>query len=483
MTVPHDIHALRVAPLRTMERLLLLEHTRLDTRFRAIDLDRLRYALALARMERITAEHRTLDLFEEIAPFRHWLIEQLEHHVDAAGERPIDWAGLARAIPEVMRRVGDVRTHLLERHVGELSETRFEHEIRHRQLVLVLGGGGGAGYPHLGVFAILSELGLVPKMIVGSSMGAMLGLFRASMRHYDPLAVAVALPRPSEAGRLFSPYSGVSRFGFPGTFELNLRAVATDIFRNMLAKDLPTLAELPIPLRPVVTGLRTGVGVALGEVESEITRSRTLLTPLALRRRSWLLLSTIRRMVQNPRMLSKITFGHDEEVRDYDAVDAVGFSCAVPGILHYDIHDPTHPSMRTTQRLMESRQLFRLTDGGVVSNVASETAWQCVQAGEIQSRNAFILSFDAFAPGANANALYFPVQRLIREQVLSERVYADYHHTYRSPLAAVQVLANLDDIQSCIAKVRKELDPLRTYLARSLQPLPRWSHLQDTHSP
>ena len=287
MTVPHDIHALRVAPLRTMERLLLLEHTRLDTRFRAIDLDRLRYALALARMERITAEHRTLDLFEEIAPFRHWLIEQLEHHVDAAGERPIDWAGLARAIPEVMRRVGDVRTHLLERHVGELSETRFEHEIRHRQLVLVLGGGGGAGYPHLGVFAILSELGLVPKMIVGSSMGAMLGLFRASMRHYDPLAVAVALPRPSEAGRLFSPYSGVSRFGFPGTFELNLRAVATDIFRNMLAKDLPTLAELPIPLRPVVTGLRTGVGVALGEVESEITRSRTLLTPLALRRRSW----------------------------------------------------------------------------------------------------------------------------------------------------------------------------------------------------
>ena len=339
MTVPHDIHALRVAPLRTMERLLMLEHTKLDTRFRAIDLDRLRYALALARMERIKAEHRTLDLFEDIAPFRHWLIEQLEHHVDAAGERPIDWAGLARAIPEVMRRVGDVRSHLLERHVGELSETRFEHEIRHRQLVLVLGGGGGAGYPHLGVFAILSELGLVPKMIVGSSMGAMLGLFRASMRHYDPLAVAVALPRPSEAGRLFSPYSGVSRFGFPGTFELNLRAVATDIFRNMLAKDLPTLAELPIPLRPVVTGLRTGVGVALGEVESEITRSRTLLTPLALRRRSWLLLSTIRRMVQNPRMLSKIAFGHDEEVRDYDAVDAVGFSCAVPGILHYDIHD------------------------------------------------------------------------------------------------------------------------------------------------
>jgi hypothetical protein len=47
----------------------------------------------------------------------------------------------------------------------------------------------------------------------------------------------------------------------------------------------------------------------------------------------------------------------------------------------------------------------------------------------------------------------------------------------------VQVLANLDDIQSCIAKVRKELDPLRTYLARSLQPLPRWSHLQETHSP
>ena len=483
MTVPHDIHAMRVAPLRTMERLLMLEHTRIDSRFRLHDLDRLRYALALARLERITADHRTLDLFEEIAPFRHWLIEQLEHHVDTAGERPTDWAGLARALPEVMRRARDVRARLLERHSSDLSDERLEQELRHRQLVLVLGGGGGAGYPHLGVFALLSELGLVPRMIVGSSMGAMLGLFRASMRHYDPLAVAVALPRPSEAGRLFAPYSGVSRFGFPGTFELNMRTVAADIFRNMLAKDLPTLADLPIPLRPVVTGLRTGVGVALGEVESEISKSRTLLTPLALRRRSWLLLSTIRRMVQNPRMLSKIAFGHDEEVRNYDAVDAVGFSCAVPGILHYDIHDASHPSMRTTQRLMESRQLFRLTDGGVVSNVPSETAWQCVQAGELSTRNAFILSFDAFAPGANANAVYFPVQRLIREQVLSERVYSDYHHTYRSPLPAVQVLSNLDDIQSCIAKVRKELDPLRTYLARSLQPLPRWSSLQDSTGP
>ena len=87
MTVPHDIHALRVAPLRTIERILMLEHTRLDTRFRALDLDRLRYALSLARMERITGEHRTLDLFEEIAPFRHWLIEQLEHHVDPAGQQ------------------------------------------------------------------------------------------------------------------------------------------------------------------------------------------------------------------------------------------------------------------------------------------------------------------------------------------------------------------------------------------------------------
>jgi hypothetical protein len=481
MTTPSDPHSLRVAPLRALERRLLLEHVEQSERMRAVDVERVRYAMALARLDQLRVEGRDVDLFDAVSPFRHWLIEQLELFVDARGRRPIDWGGLANLTPTIVKRADESRRHLLERHVQDFDEERLESEVRHRRLVLVLGGGGGSGYSHLGTFSVLSELGIVPSMIVGSSMGAMLGLFRASMRHFDPLAITVALPRPSEYTKVFSPYRGHSRFGFPGTFELNIQAIARDVFRNMLSREVPLLSELPIPLRPVVTGLRTGVGVALSEVESEIDRARAEITPFAFRRRGLLLLSTVRTMAENPRFLSRIVCGSDPEVRDFDAVDAAGFSCAVPGILHYDVFERDSPSARALKQVMENRQLFRLTDGGIVGNVPSSAAWRCVQAGEITSRNAFILSFDAFAPLVNANAAFIPVQKVIHGQVLEERAYSDYHHTYRTPPPPTRLLLGIDEVERTVARVRRELQPVRAYLAASLRPLPRWAHLREAH--
>jgi hypothetical protein len=130
---------------------------------------------------------------------------------------------------------------------------------------------------------------------------------------------------------------------------------------------------------------------------------------------------------------------------------------------------------------MENRQLFRLTDGGIVGNVPSSAAWRCVQAGEITSRNAFILSFDAFAPLVNANAAFIPVQKVIHGQVLEERAYSDYHHTYRTPPPPTRLLLGIDEVERTVARVRRELQPVRAYLAASLRPLPRWAHLREAH--
>lgn len=48
------------------------------------------------------------------------------------------------------------------------------------RLAIVLGSGGPRGYAHLGVLRVLEEAGISPDLVVGSSVGALLGVFWAS---------------------------------------------------------------------------------------------------------------------------------------------------------------------------------------------------------------------------------------------------------------------------------------------------------------
>lgn len=44
------------------------------------------------------------------------------------------------------------------------------------KIALVLGAGGNKGFAHIGVLKALNEIGFVPDMVVGSSMGAIIGM-------------------------------------------------------------------------------------------------------------------------------------------------------------------------------------------------------------------------------------------------------------------------------------------------------------------
>ena len=65
---------------------------------------------------------------------------------------------------------------------------------------LVLGGGGVRGLAHLGAFRVLSEAGLRPSGIVGTSIGALVGACLAAGKSIDELeAEALALTREQVA--------------------------------------------------------------------------------------------------------------------------------------------------------------------------------------------------------------------------------------------------------------------------------------------
>ena len=94
------------------------------------------------------------------------------------------------------------------------------------RMAWVLSSGGPRGFVHVGVLRALEELGLAPDLIVGASVGAIVGGLRAAGRNaieiealalsLNALSVAFAVQRP-KAGRYFyrAEMGCTSRFGLP----------------------------------------------------------------------------------------------------------------------------------------------------------------------------------------------------------------------------------------------------------------------------
>ena len=250
---------------------------------------------------------------------------------------------------------------------------------------------------------------------------------------------------------------------------MNLVPMATKTVRTLLKRDLPTFRDLPIALEIVSTGI--GSGLDLESLDREMQQAGSSgFTPWGLRSKVRIFLKIVRKLANNPQFLRKVVFGADG-TEDMRVIDAVGFSCAVPGILHYDIFDNHRATSEVLDRLMGERSLLRLTDGGIVSNVPARVAWHSVQAGRLDHRNVMIYALDAFAPIANRNAMFIPVQRLARTNVLLNRPYADQLRTLKTVPSPINLAPSFKHLKRLIAKVHDELRVDAGYLRQSMAPI------------
>ncbi|MFW6053203.1 MAG: patatin-like phospholipase family protein, partial [Persicimonas sp.] len=422
-------HFVRIRELKACERRflkLVVEHPGVvHPRHEAL----FRYALALAQLDLFrTPQGHDVSLGEDVDALRRWMIEAIVPLVPADGEPEV--STLREIAPVLALRVERTRSQLLERHINDFGPEHLDKELRNKRLVLVLGGGGGAGLVHLGTFALFKELGITPEFIVGSSMGSVMGLLRALDRSYDPVSTALSLPKSLSYNEIFRPFTGFSRFGFPGAFHMNLLRVGRQIFQELLGQPIVPFSELAIPMEVVTTGIRRGYEVDDAEYQQADAPEPESLSPLDVTRKLRLFFKAVRQLSRNPRFLTQVVFGRDDLTQGFPVIEAVGFSCAVPGLLHYDIFHDDPQTIDPLEDVFDRDNLLRLCDGGVINNVPSQVAWESVQAGKIGTRNVHIAAFDAFAPVTRGrNLIWIPIQQIARPAVLANRPYSDFHKT------------------------------------------------------
>ncbi len=145
---------------------------------------------------------------------------------------------------------------------------------------LVLSGGGAKGFAHIGVFKVLDSLGIVPDMIVGSSIGAIMGAMYASgytgseidsiaralpisdvIRAYSPEAPGVIGRLPALAVWERDGSGWALQTGSVREAEVNALMSALMLRGNLLARG--DFDRLPIPLRVIATRLSTRSPVVL----------------------------------------------------------------------------------------------------------------------------------------------------------------------------------------------------------------------------
>lgn len=164
------------------------------------------------------------------------------------------------------------------------------------KIALVLPGGGAKGYAHVGVIKILDSLGIAPDLIVGTSMGSIMGAVYASGYSGDELQAltkrfnigpyigryhprpprAFAITGATGAGALQSQLPGapsptvlLKKTGDGVAFEtsfadegaVNLLLTSMMLRGNMIARG--NFDSLPTPFRAVGTDMRSGARVVI----------------------------------------------------------------------------------------------------------------------------------------------------------------------------------------------------------------------------
>ena len=438
----------------------------LDAREEAV----LRTALSLARLYKV--QHGGLDVGVGalLTPFR----EEVERRLGPVlrGPRTPTRDRLVPHVRDLHEHAARARDGVAKRLRDRVPLEALDREVRHKSLVLVAGGGGGTAFVYLGVMSLLDEHGLEPKLLAGASMGAILAIMRARVARFDATET-INIVRGLSFRKLFRFISTESRYGVPAALRLFLRAGLGRFFGAGPGGSGLRLKDLPVPTLVSVGGIRRGMLPRPLEYYERLlgTSPLALLNPASVARRIQAAMGAMAELFIHPEITARLHLGADDATGDFDALDAAGFSSALPGVVHYDVlrEDPGMHGL--LGGMLAQHGVARLIDGGLVDNLPAKAAWKAVARGRIGTRNAFILALDGFAPRLTT-PFWLPLQRLAAMTVAPNLPYAHHVRRFSRTLSPLDVVPSVELASRALEYGRKALAEDIPFLRRVLTPLP-----------
>ncbi len=426
--------------------------------------DALRYVISFARLTAVrNRDGEDVDVFG----VQHLHALRVQESVKAMLDGATDLWEVARGMPDLVEATRRARASLVER--LPIDRASLETEVTTRSLAVVCGGGGGAGYVYPGAYETLERHGLIPDLMVGTSIGALLSMFRARRRRYDP-APMVAAARSLSWSRVFRVLEAESRYGLPATLRLYLRSALGELFQRPDGEPL-RLSDLEIPLFVMTTG------ITVDALKHDLDYYEQLLQPDVGGARMGVrgvmkTIGILREFLSRPDALEEVVLGRAPGTEDFDVLDAAGFSAAIPGVIHYDVVRPDPRMHRLLDQLYASFGITRLGEGGMVANVPARVAWETFVGGRFGRRNVFVLALDCFAPGASSLAWY-PLQQLVRSaNVETHKAYSDLYLDFPRTLSPMNLVPPVRDVFLAMRWGRARLEPHMPFIREMMRPLP-----------
>jgi hypothetical protein len=302
-------------------------------------------------------------------------------------------------------------------------------------------------------------------------------MLRGRTTHYD-LEGLLDQAKRIESGRLYGPPQPPGRYGLPGALRFDPRAALEFFFTH--GGEPIRLRDLRIPTDALATGLRPAALTRAREdyagivgVEIEDPDEVTHLRPAALTR----VASVLVELAVSRRVFVPVLLGADAATSDLEAMDAAGFSAAIPALLHYDIFRRDDRAEAVLDRLFDRHGLAALVDGALVELIPARRAWQTLEAGRIDTRNTWIVALDALVASAGGTRWMRPARRVLAATLQRDKPWWDLYVPFLDTPFLLDIVPRPEMLRSAAEAGRKSVEPAVDVLRAGTAPLPRWAEI------
>lgn len=431
-----------------------------------------RWAFSMARLTKCFSDQEknkeSLKIDDLLERYRQKLCEILEPALDKSGKKIIKEA-IKSCLGPVEKLAKNERESLLKTISNKISPQSLDEAIRKRPLSLTLSGGGGAAYVFVGALLALEEQKIIPSVISGSSMGSIIAAYRAKSKKFfiDELVDLVSSTRWNN---IAEPFSGSSTFGIPATFKLDLREVVGEGFKKN--SRYLRLRDLAIPLRVCVAGLSSAQPISESDLKkyAHLFYEEKYTDALLLKAKQPSVVSRIMEFAQKP--LKAIYLGGDSLTKEFDVLDAVGFSSAIPGVFHYDIFRGDERMLELTKSLMIREGVSRLIDGGFVDNLPTIEAIRAIDEGIAFGFDPLVVGLDCFSPGLNRHWIFYPIMRFAMENSRAGHQLSQISVRFSKVLSPINFIPTKENFHYAIKSGYEEMVPHIELIKMALGPIP-----------